>query len=122
MNRQQIGDKQMIASPNGGKALLIFKGRYKKMFIDNYIPSPKYFDHIKGRTTTVRMEDMGKKKPRLNLNKVGTHFYLIGLHLSALFNVEAADPDIDDSWLDDTEEMKMAKARLWENRRHVHHE
>lgn len=113
-NHLNEGDKQLISSPGGGKALLIFRGKYRKMFVDTYQPSARYFDHVKGHTTTIRLEDIGKKKPRINLNKVGTHFYLIGLYLSAIF--DRFNPEADDSWLDDTVEMQLAKAAQWKRR------
>lgn len=110
------GDKQLVASPGGGKAMLIFRGKYKKMFVDSYQPSSRYFEHVKGRITTINLSAIGKPRPRINLNKIGTHFYLIGLYLSAIFNIDQANPNADDSWLDDTPEMQLAKAEQWKRR------
>lgn len=112
-NHLNEGDKQMVAFPNGAKAILIFRGQYKKMKIDFYQPSSAYFNHIKGKTLKSNTTDQPKK--RMNLNRFGTHLHLVNMHLSCIF--KSTNPNADDSWLEDTEEQQLIKNAAWNRRR-----
>lgn len=99
------GIRQIITSPNGGRATLIVTG--KKARIEHYKPSREYMDHVMGKVTTIHISQLGKPKERFNLVRKRTHLQLINRYLGPLFDL-ITDPEAKDTWMDNTPARQFA--------------
>lgn len=100
------GIRQIITSPNGGKATLIITGKIAQ--IEQYKPSKKYHNHVLGKVTTIHISQMDKHREKLNLNRKRTHLQLISKYLGPLFDY-ITNPAAKDEWMNSSPAKQFAK-------------